>query len=78
MQGAERRLKDVASGKTVPSHVRMKALCFHLNAVQEAERRLKDVVSGKKPAGLGNGMSMQPGKKSAVPTKAPTTGRQVC
>ncbi|KAI7841257.1 hypothetical protein COHA_005030 [Chlorella ohadii] len=41
---------------------------------RENERRLRDAVAGKKPAGMGNGL---PKKASAVPTKAPTSGRQV-
>ncbi|PRW59699.1 Tetratricopeptide repeat 1 [Chlorella sorokiniana] len=41
---------------------------------RENERRLRDSVAGKKPAGMGNGL---PKKASAVPTKAPTSGRQV-
>lgn len=49
------------------------------NTPQEAERRLRDLVAGKKPAGLAGGLAARGGgnKASAVPTKAPASGRQV-
>ena len=50
-----------------------------LPLAQDAERRLRDLVAGKKPAGMGGGLAARGAgaKASAVPTKAPASGRQV-